>query len=134
PLIVCAQKIVSLENEKVQLKWKKTKEGYYLENIKVNVDNRIVDLQQTSGEYTVLYSDEKPVSKPDWTQIDEKSKAFTEGSYTLITNRWKQNLNQVALNTAGSSIDFLPIEAMKKGDQVTFSYSSNEMKIESRWK
>lgn len=135
PLLTVAQSFVTLNNENVQLKWKKTKAGYRIDDLTINLNNKPIAVSATSGEYTILYSAKKPSSEPNWSQIDEKSKAFPEDSYMLIVNRWKNNLDEVALNTAGKAIDFFPSNAKKKSNvEADFSFIGKEAEVKSTWR
>lgn len=133
--MIFAQSDVSLKNDSIEIKWNKSEIGYKIEAVKVNIGDRSINIQQPLGEYTVLYSAEKPVSEPNWDRIGQKSKNFPENSYNLLMNRWKQNLDDVALNTAGKAVDFFPSQAFQNSEtEVSFLYNSGQADISSSWK
>lgn len=124
-----------LKNDKLVLEWVKTPKGYHVSNLMFSRDGQHIIISKTSGEYTLIYSAEKPSSKPNWNQIDQNSRDFPEDSYNLLINRWKQNLDEVALNTAGEAIDFFPSHAIQHSEgEVSFRYSSAQAEVSSTWK
>ncbi len=138
-VVLCLEPLYSQEitirNEKLQLSWKSTNKGHLLEKVNVNVGGKVLSVDNTSGEYTILYSSEKPVSEPNWNQIDQKAKTFPERSYNLLIDRWIQNLDEVALNTAGEAINFFPSTAFQTSDtEVSFRYNTNRIEVSSTWK
>lgn len=126
---------IFLKNDKLAVEWTKTSKGYHISNLTLNRDNQRIIVPNASGEYSIIYATEQPNAEPNWNQIDQKSKDFPEDSYNLLINRWKQNLDEVALNTAGKAIDFFPSQASQKSEsEISFRYSSAQADVSSTWK
>src|SRR5690606_15014639 len=124
PLHGVAQTDLSLGNGHLYLQWEKQTTGYKLTHAEVVDGNQAIVLPNPLGEYTVIYAADKPDSIPVWSELDEKAKEFSETSYRLLTNRWKNSLKPVALNTAGVATDFFPASGQQKNNKVSFSHTT----------
>src|SRR5690606_42030429 len=80
-----AQNSIGLKNDKTQLTWERNEYGFPLKVIDIN--GQSLNLKGATGEYTVLFSAEKPSKEPNWDQIDKKSANLPDKSYKLIVSR-----------------------------------------------
>ncbi|MDO1449391.1 glycerophosphoryl diester phosphodiesterase [Rhodocytophaga aerolata] len=134
PLFSHAQKKITLVNSSLQLEWQKTAEGYTLNKVQVQQNNKNVPLPMPTGEYTFLYSPDKPDSLPLFNQVDDHARNFPEPIYKYIVNTWHSNLKPVAMNTAGTAHHFFPSQAKQVGhSEVRFMQDSKEATVEASW-
>ncbi len=136
PFMCYGQNSLSLHNEKVKVQWVKTDKGYKIDILNVSVgDNRLVKVSNLLGKYTVLYSEGKPSTGPEWSYVGPAAQDFPDSSYTLIFGRWREDLSEVALNTAGKAFNFFPSKAVQTSDsEILFFYNSEHLQVKSSWK
>lgn len=132
--LVTAQENSSLSNGTLNLQWKKTEGGYQLVEVTVKDHLQKISLDHLSGAYTILYSAQKPSNKPLLTEVTEKTALFPDSSYGHIFNRWKASLGAVPLNLAGKAIEFMPSNAVQKGEgEVIFSKEARQASVTAVW-
>jgi hypothetical protein len=134
PFTAAAQDKLSLTNATLQLEWQKTANGYMLSKAQVQQTGKAVLLPMPSGEYTILYSAQKPDSLPLFNQVDEHARNFPEPIYKYITGTWHTNLKPVPMNTAGTALHFFPAQAKQNNNsEVQFTQDTKEASIAARW-
>lgn len=128
-----AQQQLSLHNQQLELQWQKQGKGYRLVKAGVTANGNHVSLAQPSGEYTVLYSADKPGTEPLRQQAGKRAAAFPEPIYKYMIRRWNENLAPVPMNVAGKAIHFYPAAAKQQGNAVAFSYRSDTLQLTADW-
>ncbi|KAA2243305.1 glycerophosphoryl diester phosphodiesterase [Chitinophaga agrisoli] len=126
---------VMLSNGSLQLLWANNKGQWQLQSISVKDGKKWRTFPHCSGEYTLLYSKEKPGNTP-LTLYDKQGKAinFPEPQYKYVTGVWEEALRPVPMNTAGEAIQFYP-SAMKGGITGPFIFAAENEKavITAAW-
>ncbi|WP_202929061.1 glycerophosphoryl diester phosphodiesterase [Chitinophaga agri] len=121
---------VSLRSDRLQIRWQQTKDGWKIS------DCRYADqsVARPSGEYTLLYSAEKP---PDTSGIRFRrinGQPWPDTAYKYQINAWKQATTPVALNTAGQAVHFYPAGARQLSPaKVAFTWSSAMADLTAIW-
>ncbi len=118
--------VLSMANQHLRLRWEKTGAGWQLKTIAVKKGQIWVNLEQPSGEHTILYSAEKPQSKSDSTFKSITGNKFPEDIYHYQTKSWDESTNPVSLNTAGTAIHFYA----GKGTQIAPNHLRFEQETE----
>ncbi|TAE27131.1 MAG: hypothetical protein EAZ91_16620 [Cytophagales bacterium] len=90
-------KRLSLSNERLSLTWQQSPAGWRLASVRANGKT----LPDPSGEYTLLFSAEKPNADPTETFRDNTGAEFPGPKYHYQTKQWAESTNGVSLNTAG---------------------------------
>ncbi|QHT72112.1 glycerophosphoryl diester phosphodiesterase [Rhodocytophaga rosea] len=125
---------MTLQNGALQVEWQKTENGYKLTKLSTSQEGKSIDMNMPSGEYTVLYSAQKPDSLPLFDQVDEQAKNFPEPIYKYIVNTWHTNLKPVPMNTAGTALHFFPAQARQSiPSQISFNHQTKEAAIQASW-
>ncbi|HEY1164197.1 MAG TPA: hypothetical protein VGE90_03500 [Chitinophaga sp.] len=125
-----AQQKLTLRNDQLELEWKKGTKGYQL----VKAGAKQTTLPQPSGEYTVLYSINKPDTAALRGQVDKRAASFPEPIYKYLIKRWSENLSAVPMNTAGKAIHFYPTVAKQQhASGIAFSYASDTLQLTADW-
>lgn len=120
-----AQQRVSLESEALQLHWIKKESGWHLSNVSVHQKK----LPHLSGEYTLLYSKEKPDSTPL-----KAYEQFPGKQYHYIVPLWQEITQPVQMNTAGEAFHFYPSDAVsQQNNGITFVKSLPNAEITTTW-
>lgn len=121
---------VSLANSEVRIQWKQTKDGWKISDLRYH--NQPVAIP--SGEYTLLYSAEKPADKAAITFQRNDGKPWPDTAYHYQINAWKQATTPVALNTAGQAFHFYPAGAKQVSPtEVVFTWSSPLATLTATW-
>lgn len=119
-----------LQNDKLLLEWKQTKEGYRLNRL--STDGKTV--AAPLGEYLLLHSAGKPDSTPDLRLADTHPGDFSLKEYNYLVRNWQNNLTPVSMNTAGTPVSFYPEKAEQTAaDQLVFSRSTKDWELKARW-
>jgi hypothetical protein len=106
--------VLNMANSSLRLRWEKVAEGWQIKSIRVKKGQTWVDLNQPSGEYTLLYSVDKPNTKPDSVFKSITGQKFPEDIYLYQQKIWAESINPVSLNTAGQAVHFFA----QKGQQI----------------
>lgn len=115
---------LTLKNEKLNLQWTKTQNGWQLSKIEGVINsNKYISFGKPSGEYTLLFSQQKPdcakavsiVENDDTITVLDKN--FTHGTRALVSQR---ATSSVPMNRAGEANHFFPSKAKKNADGITF--------------
>ncbi|MBN9383316.1 MAG: glycerophosphoryl diester phosphodiesterase [Chitinophagaceae bacterium] len=114
---ICAGKIVEgndsllLANDAVRIVWKHGPKGWHITTVEGKVRGQWVDAGVPSGEYTLLYSKDKPSETPEETFHTSAGAPWPDTVYKYQINLWKQATSPVAMNTAGEVMFFYPDKA-----------------------
>ncbi|MEJ7767236.1 MAG: glycerophosphoryl diester phosphodiesterase, partial [Chitinophagaceae bacterium] len=131
---VIAQQVLQLENKQVSLKWKQTKNGYALSQAGAFQGGRLQPLEHPSGEFTLLYTEQKPDTNSLISSLSKEVQAFPGPSYKYILNTWRDNLRPVPMNTAGTAIHFFPQKGRSlEGGRLEFTATTDVALIHSTW-
>ncbi|MBS1601131.1 MAG: glycerophosphoryl diester phosphodiesterase, partial [Bacteroidetes bacterium] len=115
-----------LANEHVRLVWGASAKGWVLGEMEVRVGDRWVNVARPSGEYTLLYTAEKPASVGD-------GGGFPEPVYHYQTHIWEQAMGPVAMNTAGEAYYFYPRSGSAVGSAIHFIGETPVGVVETEW-
>jgi hypothetical protein len=129
-----AQQTIELSNERIQIEWTESSQGWKITNLSIRKDENWQKVEHTSGEYLLLYADQKPEAEPQEEFLTSTGHSFPGESYKYIVPTWKKRTAPVNLNTAGEELKFYPDKAEKLGDlSVRFTKSTDRGKIISIW-
>lgn|GEM_PF-204405 len=134
-----AQKITGknaiLSSATLQLQWNRSASGWQLQQLSVKKGATWTRMSGVSGEYTVLYTPQKPDSIPV-TLYDEKGKkvSFPESHYRYTIPVWKEATLPVAMNTAGQAIRFYPSSLQEGNNELLFAQEAKEASITASWR
>lgn len=129
----CRNDEPQLANDRMKLSWLKTDDGWRLQTVEAKAGEEWHTLPNPSGAYTLLYSSTKPVDEIDSASIAASLLDFPEPAYHYLTDRWKENLLPVAMNTAGEAFFFYPEEAQSFGDSIVFQKSTTVGDLKAVW-
>lgn len=134
PSAVSAQENLGLKNEKLNIEWVKSGRGYIVKSIAVMDGDYSVELKEPLGEYTILYTAEKPDERPLLEEVDANAASFPDTMYGHIFDRWQTSLSAVPLHIAGEEIRFFPSTASEsKENQITFSKETEKVNLLAVW-
>lgn len=120
-----AQQGVSLQNGALKLRWTKKENGWHLSDISVHQTK----LSNLSGEYTLLYSKEKPDSTPAAAYGQ-----FPGKQYHYIVPLWNEITQPVQMNTAGEAFHFYPSKAVtQQSNEITFTKELGTAVMTTTW-
>ncbi len=132
PFMLHAQEDYKLQNENISLRWEKGLSGYKLSAIELTSQNQKFAFENVLGEYTVLFSKEKPSGQFDSTLYFDNVSSIPE-SYIMVYNRWKKRLSPVAMNTAGEARFFYPHQAKYNEGSVEFKQELDRATLTAVW-
>lgn len=133
PLALFAQDEIRLQNENLLIQWENSSEGYRISKMTLTGQNHLCNMKNVFGEYTVLFSEQKPSEEMDpLLNIDEVT-TIPDSSYIMIYNRWKKRLRPVALNTAGEAYFFYPHQAKYNERRVEFRQQLDKADLTATW-
>ncbi len=101
PIAHAQSKTYSLANEKIQISWKQTSQGWQIQKLAVKKGNKWDTQLTPSGEYTLLFSEQKPSTEAAQTFEKSTGGKFPEDNYHYQQEQWQESTTAVALNTAG---------------------------------
>lgn len=126
---------VTLANRQLRIQWQQTKEGWKINDLRFFNNHQWQQVARPSGEYTLLYTAEKPSDNTAMSFKMITGKAWPDTVYHYQLNIWKQATTAVSLNTAGQAFHFYPTGAKQVSPtEVVFTYSSPLATITSTWK
>ena len=108
---------ITLENDHLKISWENRAGGWRISQVGLNVGGKWMELPYPSGEYTLLRSGVKPPNMSEIQYKTTKGGDFLEQLYKYQYNLWKEQVNPVALNTAGEAIFFFPDQADQVGKE-----------------
>ena len=125
----------TLSSPALKLVWNRNAEGWRLQQLSVKKNNQWISMSGPSGEYTILYAQQKPDSIPA-PLYDEKGKPvlFPEQQYRYIFPVWKDVTQPVAMNTAGEAIRFYPSAVKTGNNELLFTQEAKEARITAAWR
>lgn len=126
-------KTLSLSNEHVNVEWVQTSRGWAVQKLQVKKDGRWTDAFTPSGEYTLLYSQEKPSEEPKEQFEKSTGGKFPEDNYTYQAGQWKESITEVALNTGGTAFHFFPSAARQEKGKIIFRGETAAASVTAVW-
>lgn len=123
-----------LQNNRVSISWVKTNAGWTIRELQLRVNNRWQTIAHPSGAYTLLYAAEKPSTTPDTVFFTITGKPWPDTVYKYQINVWKQATSPVALNRAGTAINFYPANAQSVGrNKIVFTHETELATVTAEW-
>lgn len=96
-----AQKIL-LENNFIKIIWVKNTNGWFLKNTTIlTADKKIKEQDCSTGQQTIIYSENKPDMLPVESFKTNRGTVFPEAIFKYPKHTWESNLSEVSLNTSG---------------------------------
>jgi len=132
--VVAKERTVQLANKQLRIVWSETKEGWKISGLRFFSNNQWQTVAHPSGEYTLLYSQDKPSDSASVVFKTITGKAWPDSSYKYQINIWKQATSPAALNTAGEAYHFYPASAKETSGSIVFTYESPLATITTEWK
>ncbi|MBO9562451.1 MAG: hypothetical protein J7621_06730 [Niastella sp.] len=125
----------TLASPTLQLNWTKNNNGWQLQKLAVKKGTQWISLSGTSGEYTVLFSKQKPdtIPQPIYDAAG-KQVIFPESHYRYTIPVWAEATTPVAMNTAGEAVRFYPGNAQSTNNELTFTQDTKEATINATWR
>lgn len=130
--LVACNKDVTLENEQLRIVWSDDA-GWKIAKLGVKENGQWKNIAVPSGEYTLLYSEQKP----DSTAVPFKTITgvqFPEPIYKYQIGHWLRSTSPVMLNTAGEAFHFYPSNLSQDNNEVSFSHELPVGTLSSSWK
>lgn len=125
---------VKLENKSLRIAWNKTADGWKISTLQANVDGKWMSLASPSGEYTLLYSEQKPADSSGQIFKTITGNAWPDPVYKYQIGAWKESTSPVSLNIAGTASHFFPSEAKANGTaSVEFKAETAAGTVVSTW-
>jgi hypothetical protein len=125
---------LQLSNSHLRMSWKKSPQGWAIGKIELMAAGKWQAMKVPSGEYTLLYSPEKPDSVPQENFKTITGTDFPDPVYKHQVNTWKQSILPVSMNTAGKAYHFFPESARSEGtNKLIFSQETQVADITSEW-
>ena len=127
-------RMLSLQNDRVQLGWHQTSRGWQLDRVAVRTGQTWATLGTPSGEHTVLYAADQPSPQPDTTFKSTTGELFPGPAYHYQTGQWSEATNPVSLNKAGQAVHFFPTTGQQTGtNQLRFRHETSTATITTDW-
>lgn len=129
-----AQQTLRLENAQLRIVWQKTGEGWKIQRAEVKKGTRWDKSLTPSGEYTLLFTEEKPSTESAQTFEKSTGGKFPEDNYHYQQVQWKESTTAVALNTAGKAYHFFPENGKQTGEnRLQFTHETDVATIQTDW-
>jgi len=122
---------LKLENAQLKLQWHKDGQGYTLSTLTLHGPQGDVAVENPMGQYTLLYSEQKPDSIPHFPHAGWLD---TYKSYTYQINNWREAFKPVPMNTAGKALTFYPAKAQPNADGIHFNQETETFVMDADWK
>lgn len=100
--------IAALTNDHLQIRWSQESEGWRVKSFAVRQGNAWNTDLSPLGDYTLLYSEEKPSEESAETFEKVTGGIFPEENYIYQKKQWRECTTGVALNTAGVAYQCYP--------------------------
>lgn len=131
-LATCGDSTLQISNDQTRVTWKKSDKGWKIDALAILENEKWTSVGVPSGEYTLLYSHDKP----DSTSTIFKTitgVVFPEPSYHYQQKFWAESTMPVSLNTAAEALHFFPADADASGDEISFRNENEAASITSTW-
>jgi hypothetical protein len=129
-----AQDQIQLGNDQIKIQWEKTNRGYEIRSLSFKSAGEWIEVPQSSGEYTYLYSQEGPSEKAEEKLFTNHGDPFPGEEYRYLLAKWDERTRDVALNTAGEAVHFFPDKATQlRKQQIRFEKDTPSGKIQIVW-
>lgn len=128
----CRNSNLEISSEKVNISWERVDGALKTAKVRVNDGNAWKDAGVPSGEYTFLYSEQKPDSTLTIFKTST-GEDFPGASYYYLTKGWQEASHPVTLNTAGQEFHFFPDQAEHTDGGLTFLYEHPLATITAHW-
>ncbi|HEX6428345.1 MAG TPA: glycerophosphoryl diester phosphodiesterase [Niastella sp.] len=129
-----AANTINLSSKRLQLSWYKTTSGWHLQQLSVLKNNKWLPVSGASGEYTILYSAQKPDSTPVTIYNEKRTpRVFPESQYRYIIPVWNEAIQPVAMNTAGEAVSFYPAVVTARNKTLQFTQEAKQATIKAVW-
>jgi len=127
-------KTIGLSGDRLRIEWTQSKQGWAISKIQVNGEHGWQTLPHPSGEYTLLYSSQKPSDSAAAVFKTITGNTWPDPAYKYQINLWKQNTAAVALNTAGEATQFFPANAeVINNKHIVFTQETPLATIRAHW-
>ena len=125
---------LQLSNSRLRLSWQNSPNGWSINSIEMNGKGKWQSVGRPSGEYTLLYSAEKPDTVPAENFKTITGDDFPDPVYKYQVSKWKQSILPVPMNTAGKAYEFYPQSAHAEGkNKLVFEQETDVASISSEW-
>ena len=128
-----AQNQLTLSGKRLNIQWNKSANGWAISKVSILNNNKWRDVQYPSGEYTLLYDEQKPPNQPDTIFKTVSGHAWPDTVYHYQVAGWRQATSPVPLNTAGKAYHFYPLAAKQNGNSITFTSETPVATISTTW-
>lgn len=119
-----AQNSVEMANEKIRIQWTEYSDGWKLSSLAIYTGDKWQNMDHLSGEYSMIFSEEKPNEKPEEVFQTITEMPFPGQIYKYIVPTWEKRTAPVNLNTAGKEFLFFP-DKMEKLDGLRVKFLSH---------
>ena len=129
----CQNQNLELSGDRTRISWKNTDGVWKAQSISIKAADKWTNIGTPSGEYTFLYSQ----NKPDSTLTTFKTSTgvtFPEPVYKYQKKGWAEATHPVTLNTAGQAIHFFPERGHVSAEEVLFTGEHELATFTSTWK
>src|ERR1044072_3506375 len=83
---------IKLANSHLRLSWQNSQSGWFLDKVELLMKGKWQTVDKPSGEYTLLYSAEKPDSIPNEHFKTVTNENFPDPVYKYQVNTWNQSI------------------------------------------
>lgn len=129
-----AQNQLTLSGKQIRVQWNKSANGWRISKVSFLKNGSWLELKHPSGEYTLLFDEQKPPEQPDTVFNDINGKAWPDTLYHYQITRWKQATSPVDLNTAGKAFYFYPSAAKQTNNRITFTSETPVATVITTWR
>lgn len=119
-------------NDAVTISWHNTDDGWKISDVRIRKEQSWKSVGTPSGEYTFLYSAQKPDSALTIFKTSTGS-IFPGESYYYQKQVWEEATRPVTLNNAGEAIHFFPESMSREGDKVVLNHEHELASVMSSW-
>ncbi|AXY78680.1 glycerophosphoryl diester phosphodiesterase [Paraflavitalea soli] len=125
----------TLSSAAVRLQWNKSASGWQLQQLSVKKGAAWIPMTGASGEYTILFTQQKPDSIPQPIyDAAGKQVIFPEAHYRYTIPVWAEATSPVAMNTVGEATRFYPAAVQSANDELSFLQETREASVRSTWR
>src|SRR5690606_9348161 len=119
----CGQRAIELKNDQTKIVWTQAEAGWKIQNVAVRADGQWRNAGVPSGEYTLLYSKDKPDSTLTVFKASTGN-VFPGEEYYYQKKGWEEATHPVTLNKAGEVFHFFPSNASASNGTLEFTYEN----------